>query len=70
VKSYIQEVLLHSFAQETDSHVRNKIGDAVAEAARQLSDAGEMILHYHHRLAKSSGSFQAFLLVISAMCLN
>lgn len=40
VKLYIRGLLLQCFADEADKSSRNKIGDAVAEVARQLSDAG------------------------------
>jgi hypothetical protein len=40
VKTYIRSTLLQGFAQETDNTARKKIGDAVAEVARQLADAG------------------------------
>lgn len=40
VKLYIRGLLLECFAEETEKSARNKIGDAVAEVARQLSDAG------------------------------
>lgn len=40
VKLYIRGLLLECFAEETEKSARNKVGDAVAEVARQLSDAG------------------------------
>jgi hypothetical protein len=40
VKSYIRSTLLQAFAHETENRARKKIGDAVAEVARQLADAG------------------------------
>lgn len=40
MKLYIRGLLLECFAEETEKSARNKIGDAVAEVARQLSDAG------------------------------
>jgi len=40
IKIYIRGVLLSCFSEETDKATRNKTGDAVAEVARQLSDAG------------------------------
>ncbi|RPB15260.1 ARM repeat-containing protein [Morchella conica CCBAS932] len=39
VMVYIRELLLQCFADETEKSSRNKIGDAVAEVARQLTDA-------------------------------
>ncbi|CUS09667.1 unnamed protein product [Tuber aestivum] len=41
IKIYIRNVLLSCFSEETDKAARNKTGDAVAEVARQLSDAAE-----------------------------
>ncbi|CCX33785.1 armadillo-type protein [Pyronema domesticum] len=41
IKIYIRNTLLQAFAQETDGLTRNKIGDAIAEVARQLADADE-----------------------------
>lgn len=40
VKLYIRGLLLECFAEEPERSARNKVGDAVAEVARQLSDAG------------------------------
>jgi hypothetical protein len=34
----IRQLLLEALAAETNSSVRNKIGDAIAELARQYSD--------------------------------
>lgn len=44
VKLYIRGLLLECFAEETEKSARNKIGDAVAEVARQLSDAGMCLM--------------------------
>ena len=41
LQQHIRSVLLQSFGNETDRGARNKIGDAVAEIARQLADIGE-----------------------------
>lgn len=43
VKRYIRDILLQCFAEETDRAARNKTGDAVAEVARQLTDAGMLL---------------------------
>lgn len=42
VMVYIRELLLQCFADETEKSSRNKIGDAVAEVARQLTDASTL----------------------------
>lgn len=42
-KIAIQEKLLQALQSETLSNVRHKIGDAVAEIARQYSDEGNII---------------------------
>lgn len=42
-KEYIRDKLLVSFVQESDNNARNKVGDAIAEVARQLSDVGELV---------------------------
>lgn len=39
VQGYIKGVLLQCFAEETSATVRNKIGDAIAEIARQIFDS-------------------------------
>ena len=41
VKDQIKSGLLQCLSTEQVSHVRNKIGDAVAEIARQCTDAGK-----------------------------
>ncbi|KAL7272625.1 importin subunit beta-3 [Rhizina undulata] len=41
VKNYVRTLLLQCFAEEIEKSVRNKIGDAVAEIARQFSDSDE-----------------------------
>lgn len=44
VKAYIRDLLLRCFAEETEGTVRHKIGDAIAEIARQQADAGRSYL--------------------------
>lgn len=41
VQLYIRGLMLQSFAEETMPTVRNKIGDATAEIARQMFDTGQ-----------------------------
>ena len=43
-KVAIREKLLHCLENETVPNIRNKIGDAVAELARQYSDEGNISL--------------------------
>jgi hypothetical protein len=43
-KTFIQQRLLQCLASEQMSNVRHKIGDAVAEIARQYTDYG-MLIH-------------------------
>lgn len=40
LQAYIRELMLKSFAEEPTPNVRNKIGDATAEIARQMFDTG------------------------------
>ena len=40
VQSYVKGLLLQCFADEVTPTIRNKIGDATAEIARQIFDAG------------------------------
>lgn len=42
VKNYIREALLQCFAQDSNNQVRHKVGDAIAEVARQLAEAEEV----------------------------
>lgn len=40
VQTYIRNLLLQCFAEESVSTVRHKIGDAIAEIARQIFEEG------------------------------
>ncbi|KAF8250201.1 ARM repeat-containing protein [Wilcoxina mikolae CBS 423.85] len=59
MKAYIRNTLLQAFAHESDNHTRNKIGDAIAEVARQLSDADEPWPELLNSLFQASKSQEA-----------
>jgi importin-5 len=40
VQNHIKTLILQCFAEETVNTVRNKIGDAISELARQILEAG------------------------------
>ena len=40
LKEHVRNLLLQAFGEEANGSARHKIGDAVAEIARQLADAG------------------------------
>lgn len=40
-KAYIRNLLLGAFVGEADDQVRRKVGDSIAEVARQLADVGQ-----------------------------
>lgn len=56
-KDAIRQKLLDCLQNETLPHVRHKIGDAVAELARQYSDEGQWLAHcLHARRLTRNGS--------------
>ena len=56
IRSAIRSKLLESLASEQINHVRNKVGDAIAEIARQYTDNGEQWVELLNALFQASQS--------------